>query len=244
MSKQSKRDRQRENREARRQYEESLAKRRRAFRTARTFAIVAVPVIAIGAFLSLSSSDKKASKDAREFKAPPAMTIDPTAAFTATIETTQGTIVVALDAANAPTSVNNFVFLSRKKFYDGLLFTRAATDFVIQTGSPNNTQAGGPGYSAAAELPASGYQIGSVAWAKAGNEPSGTAGSQFFIGVGPNITTLPPDYGIIGTVTEGLDVAQKIGAFAPASGDGPLTTKVRIKKVTITETPSATTSTT
>jgi cyclophilin family peptidyl-prolyl cis-trans isomerase len=245
VSKQSKRDRQRENREARRQYEEQLARRRRMFKTARTLAFILVPVLAVGVFLSLSKDDdKKETTNARRFKEAPPLTIDPTASYTATIETTEGTIVVALDAENAPTSVNNFVFLARKKFYDGLLFSRAATDFVIQAGSPENDGIGGPGYSVAAELP-TGYQLGSVAWAKSGTEAPGTAGSQFFIGTGANITTLPVEYGIIGLATSGLDIAQRIEGFAPETGDGPLTTKVRIKKVTITETPgAATTSTT
>ena len=245
MSKQSKRDRQRENREARRQYLEGLERRRRTWKTVRTLAFILVPVIAVGAFISLSGDDKKPANDPPSFKDAPAMAIDPAATYTATIETTEGTIVIALDAANAPESVNNFVFLARKKFYDGLLFSRAATNFVIQAGSPKNDGIGGPGYSVAAELP-TGYVIGSVAWAKGGAEAPGTAGSQWFIGTGEGITTLPVEYGIIGIVTSGLDVAQKIEGFAPPEGDGPLTTKVRIKKVTVTETPAstATTSTT
>ncbi len=215
---------------------EALEKRRRAFKTVRTLAIIAIPVIAVIAFMSLSGddNDKKTKK-----VSPPPMTIDPTATYTATIETTKGTIVIALDAANAPTSVNNFVYLARKKFYDGLLFSRAATDFVIQAGSPKSDGIGGPGYSVAAELPNS-YVIGSVAWAKGGADAPGTAGSQWFIGTGENITTLPAEYGIIGIVTSGLDVAQTIEGFAPPEGDGPLTTKVRITKVTITETPAST----
>jgi cyclophilin family peptidyl-prolyl cis-trans isomerase len=239
VSKQSKRERQRENREARRQYLEALERRRRTWKFARTLAIIAIPVVAVGAFISLSGDDKTTKKKASA----PAMTIEATATYTATIETTEGTIVIALDTPNAPTSVNNFVHLARKKFFDGLLFTRAATDFVIQTGSPNNTQAGGPGYKVAAELPATGYVVGSVAWAKGGLDAPGTAGSQWFIGTGQNITTLPAEYGIIGIVTSGLDIAQKIEGFAPPEGDGPLTTKVRITKVTITETPAATTTT-
>jgi cyclophilin family peptidyl-prolyl cis-trans isomerase len=83
-----------------------------------------------------------------------------------------------------------------------------------------------------------------MAWAKSAADPDGTAGSQFFIGTGPGVATLPLQYGIIGTVTKGLDVAQKIEGFAPSGGDGPLTTKVTIKKVTIAESGGATTTTT
>ena len=143
--------------------------------------------------------------------------------------------MIALDAANAPASVNNFVYLTRAKFYDGLLFNRAAKNFVIQTGSPENTTVGGPGYKVQAELPTSAYEVGSVAWAKAGNEPPGTAGSQFFIGTGSGVTSLPKDYGYIGKVTKGQDVAEKIMGFAPASGDGPPTKNVTMTKVKITE---------
>ena len=76
---------------------------------------------------------------------------------------------------------------------------------------------------------------GSVAWSKGGTEPPGTAGSQFFIGTGSNVTSLPLDYGYIGEVTEGIDVAETIMGFAPASGDGTPTTDVTMKKVTITQ---------
>ena len=79
--------------------------------------------------------------------------------------------------------------------------------------------------------------------AKAGTEPAGTAGSQFFITTGSNSTSLPTDYAYVGKVTKGLDVAKKITSFAPSSGDGKPTTTVQIKKVTITVTPAATTTT-
>jgi cyclophilin family peptidyl-prolyl cis-trans isomerase len=244
VSKAAKRERQRQNREARREYEEQIAKRRRRMRSIRNFAFLLTPFVIIFAVIAItnnSSDNSSSNKIVRSYKSPPPMTIDPSKTYTATLDTSQGTIEIALDATNAPTSVNNFVFLTRHRFYDGLQFNRAAQDFVIQAGSPNNTQSGGPGYSVQAELPTSPYTIGSVAWAKAGNEPDGTAGSQFFIGTGQNITTLPLQYGIIGTVTKGLDVAQKIQGFAPSSGDGPPTTKVTIKKATITESGGATT---
>ena len=171
----------------------------------------------------------------RSLPAPSGITIDPAKTYTATIETTEGTIEIALDAANAPTSVNNFVYLTKAGFYDGLLFNRAVQNFVIQTGSPDNTTGGGPGYTVQAELPTSAYEVGSVAWAKTSAEPAGTAGSQFFIGTGSNVTSLPKDYGYIGKVTKGLDVAQKIMGFAPSSGDGKPTTNVKMTKVTISE---------
>jgi cyclophilin family peptidyl-prolyl cis-trans isomerase len=246
VSKQAKRERQRMNREARREYEEQLAKRRRRMRSIRNFAFLLVPFAIILGVVALTNSSDSGSKEiVRSYKSAPKMTIDPTKTYTATMTTTEGTIEIALDASGAPTSVNNYVFLARHRFYDGLRFVRASKNFVIQAGSPDNTQNGGPGYSVQAELPKTAYSIGSVAWAKSGSEPDGTAGSQFFIGTGQNITTLPLQYGTIGKVTQGLDVAQKIEGFAPTTnnGDGPLTKKVTIKKVTITESAGSTSTT-
>jgi cyclophilin family peptidyl-prolyl cis-trans isomerase len=255
VSKAAKRERQRQNRETRRQIEEADQKRRKRFRTARNFAIVLAPIIIIFVVLQLrdsggdDSADKKSdaqSKDTpqRTFSDPPPMTIDAAKQYTATFDTSEGEIVVALDAAAFPTGVNNFVFLAREKFYDGLRFSRAAKDFVIQAGSPKNDGIGGPGYSIVDEVPANGYQVGSVAYAKGGDEPAGTAGSQFFIVTSPAATPgtgvdflneQPYQYGGLGTVTSGLEVAQKIVGYAPSSGDGPPTTNVRINTVTITE---------
>jgi len=247
-SKAAKRERQKLNRQAKLEQEAAIEKRRKFWRSVRTFVIILVPIAILFGFLALrgssssSKSDKttttttKISTPAKSaLPAPSGITIDPAKTYTATIDTNVGTMVIALDAANAPTSVNNFVYLTRAGFYDGLLFNRAVKDFVIQTGSPDNTQVGGPGYTVQAELPTSAYEIGSVAWAKSGNEPAGTAGSQFFIGTGSNVTSLPKDYGYIGKVTQGLDVAKKIMGYAPASGDGKPTKDVTMKKVTITE---------
>lgn len=252
--KSAKRERQRENRARKLEVQAAAEKRRRLWRSVRGFALVLVPVAVVFAVLVLRNGDdgggsattattattRSATTTITTLapKAPlprPEVTIDPARTYTATIETTQGRIVIALDAKGAPVSVNNFVYLARQGYYDGLLINRAAKNFVIQTGSPNNTQSGGPGYSVQSEAPPGPYAVGSVAWAKAGNEPAGTAGSQFFIGTGSNITTLPRDYGYIGTVTEGLAVAEKIMGFAPASGDGPPSPQVQMTKVTIAE---------
>ncbi|GMU78065.1 MAG: hypothetical protein AMXMBFR46_08620 [Acidimicrobiia bacterium] len=243
MSKAAKRERQRQNRQARLEYEAALEKRRKFWKGVRGFLIILVPIALIFAFLALRNDSDDDASSAKADQADqsgqsagaPEMTIDKTKTYTAAIETTEGTIEIALDAENAPKSVNNFVSLARQGFYDGLLFNRAAKDFVIQTGSPDNTTAGGPGYTVAAELPQTPYEIGTVAWAKSANEPAGTAGSQFFIGTGPNVTTLPKQYGYIGKVSSGIEVAQTIMGFAPASGDGKPTKDVAMTKVTITE---------
>jgi cyclophilin family peptidyl-prolyl cis-trans isomerase len=252
VPKATKRERQRQNKEARRAAMQEAEKRRKRNRTIRNMVLLLLPVIVIFVILQLTNSDDSKDKKSssanssdikRNYEKAPAQTIDPAASYTATMDTSEGTIVIALDAAQYPTSVNNFVFLAKNKFYDGLLVNRVAKDFVFQTGSPNNTTSGGPGYSVVGEVPSStpAYPVGAVAFAKAGNEPAGTAGSQFFVVTGSSNLDLPADYAGIGTVTEGLDVAQKIGALAPTSGDGKPTKKVTIKKITIAETPASTT---
>jgi peptidyl-prolyl cis-trans isomerase B (cyclophilin B) len=251
VSKQSKRDRQRQNREARREYEERLTRRRKTWRTVRTFAIIAVPILAIGIVLSVTSggddsdtSTKSAPNQCQDvkapppkdesFPAPPEVTIDATKAYTATIDTTCGTIEMSLFNREYPVSANNFVFLAQQGFYDDLAFVRAAKGFVVQAGSPTQSNDGGPGYTVQGEVPATqpAYPAGAVAWAKTGSDAPGTIGSQFFIVTG-DATQLGPDYAVLGTVTKGLGVAKKIEKLAPASGDGPPTKPVVMRQVSI-----------
>src|SRR5262249_58799271 len=96
----------------------------------------------------------------------PAQPPNPDTPYTATIDTSEGKMVVALDAATAPKSVNNFVFLARKHFYDGLTFHRVAKDFVIQGGDPKGDGSGGPGYKVQAATPPSRDPGGSAARAQ------------------------------------------------------------------------------
>jgi peptidyl-prolyl cis-trans isomerase B (cyclophilin B) len=178
-------------------------------------------------------------KSAKQLAAP-AMTIDANAKYIATVKTSLGDIVIQLDAATAPVAVNNFVYLADQKFYDPSTFHRAVRNFVIQGGDPNGNGTGDPGYQVAGEVPrpASGqpaYPLGSVAMAKTSAAPAGTSGSQFFIVTGASGERLPADYARIGTVTSGLDVAQRIGGLAPAAGDGPPTTPVFIYSVVVTK---------
>jgi cyclophilin family peptidyl-prolyl cis-trans isomerase len=254
VPKATKRERQHQNRDARREAMAEAEKRRRRNRTIRNLALLLVPLAIIFVILQVTNSDDSSDKKStsktsdirRDYSKAPAQTIDPTATYTATMDTSEGTIVIGLDAAQYPTSVNNFVFLAKNKFYDGLRVNRVAQDFVFQTGSPSNTTSGGPDYSVVGEVPTTtpAYPVGAVAFAKGSSEPTGTAGSQFFVVTGTSNLSLPADYAGIGTVTEGLEVAQKIGALYPASGDGPPTKKVTIKKITIAETPGTTTTTT
>lgn len=172
--------------------------------------------------------------DRPTFDAPPEMTIDTAKTYTARIATSCGDITVALDDDRAPKGVNNFVFLARAGFYDGLTWHRVVTDFVIQGGDPAGDGSGGPGYQLETELPPDGrYPLGALAWAKAADDPPGTAGSQFFVVTGENGTSLPAEYGYFGTVTEGLENAQKIESLA--QGDGPPRVPVYIVSITIEE---------
>jgi peptidyl-prolyl cis-trans isomerase B (cyclophilin B) len=170
------------------------------------------------------------------WKTAPAMTIDPSKTYTATMTTSCGAITMVLDAKDAPKTVNSFVFLAKQHFYDGLTFHRIAKDFVVQGGDPTGKGAGGPGYSLPTEPPKSGYLGGSVAMANAG---AGTTGSQFFLtwtdAGAKNLGGPPYLYSILGKVTKGLDVVKTMGGLAPASGDGAPTHPLYIDKVTISE---------
>jgi cyclophilin family peptidyl-prolyl cis-trans isomerase len=145
------------------------------------------------------------------FTTAPPMSIDQAKKYTATIETSCGKITADLDAKGAPKTVNNFVFLAQKKFFDGLTWHRVVKNFVIQGGDPQGTGSGGPGYQFEDELPADGYKLGSLAMANSG---ANTNGSQFFIVTGQDGTSLPNKYSRFGMVTGGLEVAQKLESFA------------------------------
>ena len=148
------------------------------------------------------------------FTTAPPMTIDPAKKYTATFETSCGKITAELDAKGAPKTVNSFVFLANKKFFDGLTFHRAVKNFVIQGGDPQGTGNGGPGYEFEDEPPKDGppyYKLGSLAMANSGPN---TNGSQFFIITGQGGTQLPNQYSRFGMVTGGLEVAEKMETFA------------------------------
>ena len=138
---------------------------------------------------------------------PPEMQIDADTIYQVTIETDRGPIVMELDPGLAPKTVNNFVGLARKGFYDGLTFHRVVPEFVIQGGDPDGTGSGGPGYRFPDEPVRGEYTLGAVAMANAGPD---TNGSQFFICIDDCRRKLAPSYNPFGYVTEGLDVAQAV----------------------------------
>jgi len=169
---------------------------------------------------------------AKSFPKAPDMEIDPAKRYTAEMDTSMGTMTIALDAVGAPKTVNNFVFLARQGFYDGVIFHRIIQGFMCQGGDPEGSGRGGPGYKFADELPQPGrYEVGSVAMANAGPN---TNGSQFFIVSGPSGVRLPPQYSLFGKVVKGLEVVDEMEKVKTGSGDRPVQDVV-INKVTITE---------
>jgi peptidyl-prolyl cis-trans isomerase B (cyclophilin B) len=137
-------------------------------------------------------------------KSPPPMSIDVDALYTVTITTRRGDIVMELDPALAPQTVNNFVSLARDGYYNNLTFHRIVPEFVIQGGCPEGSGRGGPGYKFADEPVKGEYTLGAVAMANAGPN---TNGSQFFICIDDCTRKLAPSYNLFGHVTEGMDVA-------------------------------------
>lgn len=156
--------------------------------------------------------------------------------YIATVSTTCGDFKIELDAKRAPITAGNFKYLADEKFYDGLNFHRIVSGFVIQGGDPAGSGSGGPGYSVE-EAPPSDltYEPGIVAMAKTGDEPAGTSGSQFFVVTGDGAASLPPDYALVGKVTEGMDVVEKIGGIQADPASGMPAAQVIIKSVTVTE---------
>ena len=157
----------------------------------------------------------------KQWSNPPAMQIDVKKNYSATIVTSRGTIEVALSAQYAPKTVNNFVFLAREGFYDGVSFHRVISNFMIQGGDPTGTGTGGPGYRFEDETRGNPlkHETGVISMANAGPN---TNGSQFFITHGPQ-PHLNGKHTVFGKVVKGMDVVN-----ATRQGD-------RITSVTITE---------
>jgi cyclophilin family peptidyl-prolyl cis-trans isomerase len=166
----------------------------------------------------------------QKFSEPPEMGIDPDKRYTATMSTSMGDLVIALDAVKAPATVNNFVFLALNHYYDGVIFHRIINGFMCQGGDPDGSGRGGPGYRFANELPKAGqYEIGSLAMANAGPD---TNGSQFFLISGKSGVQLPPQYSLFGKVVKGLEIVDAMQRVPTGGGDRPKTDVV-INSVTI-----------
>jgi len=156
--------------------------------------------------------------------------LDESKTYEIVVDTNKGSFTFELATKTSPCTTASIAGLVQKGFFDGLTFHRIVPAFVIQGGDPAGNGSGGPGYSTVDAPPKdTEYVKGLVAMAKAGNEPAGTSGSQFFVVTGAN-AGLPPDYAVLGRVTEGLDVVEKIGVLGdPNDPNGTPTERVEIK---------------
>src|SRR5215208_176193 len=188
------------------------------------FALIAIGVVA-AVLLGRSGGGGEDSTTAsaggcREVKAPqpktvsfkaPAQVLAKGEEAKAVVETSCGSFEIVLDTQRASKTANSFAFLAEEGFYDDLTFHRIAPGFVIQGGDPEGTGTGGPGYSVDEKPPPNlAYTQGVVAMAKSSAEPPGRSGSQFYVVTAPD-AGLPPEYALVGKVSEGYDVVEKIG---------------------------------
>lgn len=157
--------------------------------------------------------------------------LDPSRTYVARVLTSCGAFEITLDAKRAPKTGGSFLSLAERGFYDGTIFHRVVAGFVIQGGDPEGTGIGGPGYSVREAPPETlTYEKGTAAMAKAGDEPPGTSGSQFFVMT--ETQELPPEYALLGKVTRGMDVVERIGAVEVGGEDRPVDPVV-IRQVTV-----------
>ena len=156
----------------------------------------------------------------RQYAAAPPDVINPFAHYTATLTTDKGNIVIQLFAERTPLTVNNFVFLAREGWYDGVTFHRVIPGFAAQTGDPSGTGYGGPGYFIPDEIVAD-LQYNAAGWVGMSNSGPNTNGSQFFITLGPT-PELDGKYTLFGQVVSGLDVVRALTPRDPnADSEAP-----------------------
>jgi cyclophilin family peptidyl-prolyl cis-trans isomerase len=161
----------------------------------------------------------------------PTAPLDTSKSWQLVVETNCGPFTVELDLEKAPKTAASLVSLAESGFFDGTTFHRVVPGFVIQGGDPTGTGTGGPGYQTVdVPPPGSAYTEGVVAMAKAGFDPPGAAGSQFFVVTGADVG-LPAEYAIVGAVSEGMETVRAIDALGV--GDGPPSQPVVIEKVTV-----------
>jgi peptidyl-prolyl cis-trans isomerase B (cyclophilin B) len=210
------------------------------------FAVIAVGVVA-AILISRSgggSDDTSTAASAggcTEVEAPPAKKVSLKAPpqriqkgekLTAAVETSCGSFEITLDSSKTPKTVNSFVYLSEEGFYDDLTFHRIVPGFVIQGGDPLGTGLGGPGYSVTEKPPANlVYTKGTVAMAKSEADPPGRSGSQFYVVTAAD-AGLPPEYALVGKVSEGYDVVERIEKLETKADEKPKQT-VLIETITI-----------
>jgi peptidyl-prolyl cis-trans isomerase B (cyclophilin B) len=168
-----------------------------------------------------------------ETREAPSEPLDAGTTYSLVVATNCGSFTFSLDLASAPNTAASLVALAEDGFYDDTAFHRVVPDFVIQGGDPTGTGGGGPGYQTV-DPPAADarYVKGVVAMAKAPTDPRGAGGSQFFV-VTAEDARLPPDYAIVGEVTEGIDAVERIEALGV--GDAPPSQPVVVETITVEE---------
>jgi cyclophilin family peptidyl-prolyl cis-trans isomerase len=192
------------------------------------------PILALAAAVLLAGCGGGGGKKAVTTAVGGRPALDPAKTYTVTLKTNEGSFSFSLDVKDSPNTTASFASLVKKGFFDGTIFHRIVPGFVIQGGDPTGTGTGGPGYSTVDTPPSDAkYTTGVVAMAKTGSEPPGTSGSQFFVVTGAD-AGLPPDYAVLGKVTSGLDVVEKIGALGDPQTEQP-TKRVVIQKETLSE---------
>jgi cyclophilin family peptidyl-prolyl cis-trans isomerase len=172
----------------------------------------AAPTTTVAGPLPCPATDGTPARQA-SFTSEPPMCLVPGATYTAVVNTSEGTIIIGLDSAGAPQTVNSFVYLARYKFYDGLTFHRVVPDYLLQSGSPDSSDEGGPGYTINAEAGSTTLTVGDVAFTQTG---VGTNGSQFFVvtgDLGGGVQLPSSSFSQLGRVRNGLDVVKKIDAL-------------------------------
>jgi cyclophilin family peptidyl-prolyl cis-trans isomerase len=156
----------------------------------------------------------------------------PNRPHTVDVLTNLGSFAIRLDVEDSPCVTSSFASLVRARFFDGTIFHRIVPHFVIQGGDPTGSGTGGPGYTVVEPPPANSlYTEGVVAMAKSGTEPAGAAGSQFFVVTASN-AGLQPDYAILGVVTKGLKVVERIGRLGDPATEKP-TRRVVVLRMTL-----------
>jgi len=168
--------------------------------------IIALVLLGLILTLFMTGVIKMPSQPPKSYNSPIPMTIDVNKKYTALIKTARGDLALELYPQDAPVTVNNFVTLARKGFYNGLTFHRVIPDFMAQGGDPNGTGAGGPGYTFQDEFSSRTHQAGSLSMANSG---ANTNGSQFFICYTPQ-PHLNGEHTVFGQLTQGMDVLKKL----------------------------------
>jgi cyclophilin family peptidyl-prolyl cis-trans isomerase len=161
-----------------------------------------------------STPGEDGTSAAKQYAAPPAVIIDTTKTYTATLKTAKGDIVIELFDDDVPQTVNNFVFLAREHFYDGVSFHRVVPGFIAQAGDPTGTGSGGPGYELSVEKTSDEFGAGIVAMAKPQEAGSPNNGSQFFITLDDE-PTFAGKFTAFGRVVSGMDVLDELRERIP-----------------------------